>query len=428
MTDQKDLSQPLQPEGTVDITQGGRVERPRRRFGTVVNYPDSPITIPPDRREAAREALTVTNELWEQGRHYDSLTTWFGYPVQLRDDVIDSTLLQESKPTGRSLRSAQDDTKGKPEHLILKHYALFATPAVAKIILPTEDNPIEEADVRALMANPSDDGVFYGKLRSLGLKQGYSPFDYADFKEPNSEMLTTFTLEEAREFLVKLIPHINDGDVRRQLLSTWGVVNGVKWADLLTDPRLADDLERPMLGEISWSSHIEQFLSQEVYPSAAFFEEAFKRLKPEDSDPQATYEPTREGSIRLPLSALYFNLLRRIIPLESIREKHPEFGRGREEAVISYLLSDTFMSHVAPYLDIDEAYGDDLIQGISGTMFRNTEIKAIGGEARTLKRKMLGEVIQTAIGYAQQTGDAEAAEKLSARKLGEISFADLLQK
>lgn len=365
----------------------------------------------------------MVHELWEQGRHYDSLLKWFKLPLDRRDDVINTTLLQEAEPASRSLRSAQYDMEGKPEHLILKHYALFATSAVGKLIRPNDNDPITNDDVNELYPNPGENQEFRRRLMSLGL--GYEPYyhDYDDFTQPNHDITRNFSLDEEREFLVKLIPHLNDG-VKGKLLSSGshGVIDVIKHTDLLTDPRLADALEKPLLGEVVWDYYMENYVRQELFPSAEFFEEAFKRLDPKDSDANANFHISDKNDTEIPASVFYFTMLRKITLLNVLREGYPEFGKGREEKITSYLLSDVFMEHVLPYLEIENAYEDDFVSAYSS----NTKVLATGAEAKALKRKRLGEVINIAIEYALQKGDEQTAQKLTEREVDGVKFADFI--
>jgi hypothetical protein len=427
MTIPKDVPQPEQPE----IPVHGREDRPRRARRTLPAYPDSPIVIPSERKEAARELLSVVNELWEQGRHYDALLKWFELPLDKRDDVINTTLLQEAEPAGRSLRSAQYDTEGKPEHLILKHYALLATSAVGKIIRPNENDPITFDDTVQISSNPGvpdREQSFRFRLRSLGLGLSSYYHDMGDFTEPKEDIKRNFSLEEAREFLLKLIPHVKDEDVKYQLLSSWGVVSSIKHADLLADPRLADALEKSLVGEIVWSERLENFLGQGVFPSAEFFDEAFKRLKPEDSDPNANFHISLKDfrDTEVPASVFYFTMLRRLVLLDSRREIYPGFGIGGEEKVTSYLLSDTFMKHAIQYLETKDAFQDYFVEVNSMATRYNAKVEATGDEAKALKRKRLGEVINAAIEYARQKGDEQTVKRLAEREVGGVQFADLI--
>jgi len=417
----KDIPQPGQPE----IPVHGRRNRPRRPERTLPNYPDSPITIPSERVEAAKDLLGRIHEMWEQGRHYDSLVSWFDIPMDQRDDVINTVLLQEAEPAGRSLRSAQYDMEGKPEHLILKHYALLAAPAVGKIIRPNDNDPINNDDVNELYQNPGGNQEFGRRLMSLGL--GYKPYfhDYADFTEPNQDIKRSFSLDETREFLVKLTPYLNVKDrVKGRLLSSGshGVIDVMKHTDLLTDPRLADILEKPLLREVVWEFYMENYLRQEVFPSAGFFEEAFKRLDPKDSDPNANFHISDKNNTEIPASVFYFTMLRKITLLKSLRERHPEFGKGWEGKITSYLLNDVFMAHVLPYLETENAYEDDFVSKYGN----NEKVLATGDEAKALKGKRFGEVINIAVEYARQRGDEETVRKLNEREVGGVKFADFI--
>lgn len=409
----------------LETTASRRPRRPRRELP---KFPESPITIPPERVEAAKNLLGRVHEMWEQGRHYDSLVAWFETPTDQRDDVVNSVLLQEAEPSERSLRSAQYDTEGKPEHLILKHYALFATPAVGKIIKPNENDPITDDNVDELRKNPGNNEDFRIKIRSLGL--GHEPYyhDMDDFIQPNHDITNNFSLEEARELLANLIPHIS-GKVKDRLLSSWGIVGGIKHADLLTDPRLADALEKSLIGEVYWVTHLENFLTQGVFPSAEFFEEAFKRLKPEDSDPNAIFQISLRdiGDTKIPSSIFYFTMLRRITLLKSFRENHPEFGKGREEKIISYLLNDAFMEHALPYLETEDAFEDYFVEENSRLMRHNAKIEATGEEAKEIKRKRFGEILQAAEAYLKEKEDIETIRKLRERGVAGVKFSDYWQ-
>lgn len=423
MTSSKDTPQPPQPDN--NLNTGGE-NRPRRFRRERPTYPTSPIEIPLERKEEAYGSLTAIYELWEKGRHYDALIEWFGLPSDRREDVINSVLLQEAK-SDRSLRDIQYDTKGKPEHLIFKHYALFSTEAVKKLVRPNETDPINANDLNDLSSNPGYNHEFQRKVLSLGL--GYDPYfhDMGDFIEPNSDIQVSFTIEEAREFFLKFVPHIND-EVRNSLLSAWGIVSGIKHADLLTDRRLADYLERPLLGEIDWSSRIENFISQNVFPSPEFFEEAFRRLDPKDSDPNAKFfiSVNNVRDTEIPGSTFYFLILRKIVNLKNIREEVPEYGIGTEEKITAYLLNDAFMEHVIPYLETQEIYKDNLVYSAGNAIIHNTEIEATGEEAKRIKKERLAEVIQTAIDFATRKGDMETVKKLKEREVYGFKFSSLL--
>ena len=256
---------------------------------------------------------------------------------------------------------------------------------------------------------------------------GYKPYyhDYADFTEPNQDIKRSFSLDETREFLVKLIPHLNVNDrVKGRLLSSGshGVIDVMKHTDLLTDPRLADVLEKPLLREVVWEFYMENYVRQEAFPSAEFFEEAFRRFDPKDSDPNANFHISDKNHTEIPASVFYFTLLRKITLLKSLRERHPEFGKGWEEKITSYLLNDIFMEHALPYLEIENAYEDDFVSQYGS----NSKVVATGDEAKALKRKRLGEVINTAIEYARQKGDEQTVRKLNEREVGGVKFADFI--
>jgi hypothetical protein len=408
-------------------TESGGSERRRFRFRRESpNYPDSPIVIPTERVDAARVLLQDVHGLWEEQHHYDSLLRWFGEPAERRDDAINTVLLEEIGDTDKSLSHIQHATRGRPSNLVLTHYPLFSTDAVRKIMLPSEDEPITERDVNALSHNPGSDGEFRRKFRTLGLKD--SPFhDMDDFTEPRNDIVVIFNLEEARAFLLRLIPHIS-GDVERQLLHNYGVVSGIRHAELLTDPRLADRLERPLIRQLPWASYLENYMVQDAYPSPEFFEEAFRRLNPEDSDPHANFHiETGDGKkVTIPASLYYFNILRKIRVFEKIREDHPEYGQGFEDKIAAYLLNNAYMEHVLPYLETDEAYGDDFISG-HRAIFHHTEVEATGEEAKQLKRQRLAEVINIAMDHARRREGESTLQSLTEREIGGIKFASLIK-
>lgn len=404
-------------------TASGRPRRPRRELP---KFPESPIVIPPERVESAKDLLKQVHELWEQGQHYNSLSVWFDLPKDKREDVINNTLLQEAEPANRSLRSAQYDTEGKPENLILKHYALFSTDAVGKLIHPSKDDPITDSNVLELFNNPGrGDMEFSIKLRSMGLHSQPYYHDEDDFTEPRIEITRNFSLEEARELLVKLIPHIS-GDIKDKLLSAWGIVSSTKHADLLADPRLADALEKPILGEVEWVTHLENYLEQAVFPSTEFFEEAFERLKPEDSNPNANFQISLNDirDTEVPASIFYFTMLRRITLLDERRKHNPEFGKGREEKIISYLLNDAFMEHALPYLETDTALEDNFVEEGRRLIVHNAEVEATGDEAKEIKKKRFGEVLGASEAYLTEKGDTETIQKLREREVEGIKFSD----
>lgn len=415
---QEDVAQPPQREG-----------RPIRLRQVRPTYPENPIVIPLEREKAAKNALIKVHELWEQEKHLDSLLEWFDLPKDIREDAINGVILQEAQADpSRPLRNAQDDTEGKPENLVLKHYAVLTTDAVGKIVRPVESEPITDKDVtKDLNRNPAISDDFITKLRSLGLGRFLLRHDSDDFETPNDDIRKNFSIEEVRQLLVKLVPHLNE-KARLHILSTWGPIDIIKHADLLTDPRLADDLERPLLkGTGSWINYLGGYIARDMLPSVKFFEEAFRRLDPKDSGPNVVFSiPTYEGDVKVPESAFYFTMLRTIIYLKGIRERHPSFLEGEEEKITSYLLSDAFMDHVTPYMQTESAYRDDLVHGIKGKASYITEIEATGEEAKALKRKRLGEVIKTAVDYAEQKGDERTAQKLKEREISGIRFADLI--
>jgi len=119
-------------------------------------------------------------------------------------------------------------------------------------------------------------------------------------------------------------------------------------------------------------------------------------------------------------------MLRKITLLKSFRKSHPEFGKGLEEKTISYLLNDAFMEHTLPYLETENAYGDDFIYSLPGSIGHNAKVEATGEEAKALKRQRLGEVISTAIEYARQKGDEQTVQKLTEREVDGVKFADLI--
>lgn len=191
---------------------------------------------------------------------------------------------------------------------------------------------------------------------------------------------------------------------------------------------MADDLEKPILGEAYWGEHLENFLAQGVFPSPEFFEEAFMRLKPEDSDPYANLKISLKDvrDTGVPASVFYFTMLRRITTLEEMRERHPEFGTGREEKIISYLLNDAFMEHALPYLGTEEAFEDNFVGEDSKIIFHNARIEATGKEAKQLKRQRLGEIIKAAVDYAHQKGNEEMVQRLTEREVSGVKFADFI--
>lgn len=391
-----------------------------------VTYPDSPIIIPDDRKEKAKAQLGEIHGLWEQGQHYNSLLTWFRASSEVRGDALTYALLEAGKQPDESLTTVQHEMKSQPLGFALSHYALLSSDAARKLLLPDESEPITEADVNALYYNPgqSDQIRLY---RRLGLKD-FPFFNADDFTEPRIDISTAFNLEEARQFLLKLTPHI-EGEVKRKILSNWGVVSGIRHADLLTDPRLADHLEYALLTEGgSWATYLENFLSQGVFPSTEFFEEAFRRLKPEEANPQAMLAVSIKDvhDTQVPASVFYFTMLRRIASLEKWREKRPEFGQGREERIISYLLNDTFMKHALPYLETDEVFEDNFILEEFTTIRPKVEVKATGEEAKTLKNERFREVLKTAVAYLDQKGDSERLESLKSREVDGVRFADFL--
>ncbi|MEK7551606.1 MAG: hypothetical protein AAB532_03320 [Patescibacteria group bacterium] len=397
------------------------------RFGRVETYPDSPIVIPPDRRELSRALLVATNELWIQGQHLEALISWYSSPEELRSDVVSSVLLDEAKPH-RSLRDAQFETEGHPENFVLQHYALVTNPAVRKMFQPVEDEPITEDNWHKIKSNPGDNNEFRRAISRLGIRDGsYDFFDYADFTNANAEIVANFSLDEAREFLINLIPNLSD-EVKNKMLSTWGVVHSVKWADLLTDPRLADDLERAILYDhISWADHLEQFLAQDFLPSVEFFEEAFRRLKDEDSDPNSDFSVSvvSPQDTTIPSSLLYFSMLRRTIPSE-MDGSATETREERMERITSYLLSDEFMRHALPYLSTEELYPDVFVVPKRMNLTHNATIEDTGDDAKTSKRKRLGEVIQIAIDYARKKGDDETVKKLTDKEVDGVRLTDFI--
>lgn len=422
MTIPKDVPQPTQSEIPIH-SRGDRPRRPRRELP---KFPDSPIVIPPERAEAARESLSIVHELWEQGRHLDSLLEWFDLPKDKREDAINGVILQELQRSDRSLMSAQQETEGKPANLILQHYALFSRDTVGKIIKPENREPITNEDANYLVRNPVSGDEFRIKLGVLGLRDP-SFYDADDFKSARDDMQSNFSLEEGRRLLVTLVPQLSD-DVKRSFLPSYGVVHIIKYADLLTDPRLADALEKSLLKEHPWSLYIENYISQYMFPSAEFFEGAFRRLDPKDSDPNANFHISikSDNDTEVPASVFYFTMLRKLTLLKILRERHPEFGKGWEEKITSYLLSDAFMDHALPYLETENAYGDDFIYSLPGAIGHNAKVEATGDEARALKRKRLGEVISTAIEYARQKGDEQTVRKLTEKEVGGVKFADLI--
>lgn len=414
----------------VEETRLERIKRMREGYREEArNFPTSPITIPTDREQIAHETLRQVFDMWEQGRHYESLVSWFSFPLERREDVVNIVLLQEAQ--GRSLHSAQADTRGQPANLVLEHYTLLTTDAVGKLVMPSGQEPITDQDVKDLNNNPTGGSmVFDRKLRSIGLRKNqYTQYDMDDFIEPGNDIRSVFDLEEARKFLLKLIPYIHDEYVKKGLLSSWGIVNGIKHADLLTDPRLTDDLETAILGEAPWHGRLANYLNQGVFPSPEFFEEAFKRLNTEDSDPNATFLVIRgignEQPVSVPAGVFYFTMLRRITTLAEYRKRHPEFGQGREDRIISYLLNDTFMKHALPYLETEEVYGDDFVtEGISYLSYEGVITR--GEEAKVLKKERLGEVIKAAVEYAKEKGDQKTVQKLVSREVNGIKFSDYL--
>jgi len=409
----------------LETTASGSPRRPRRELP---KFPETPIQIPPERTKKAKELLKSISDLWGQGEHYKSLVKWFDLPQESRDDIINTTLLQEANPRDRSLRSAQYDTEGKPENLILRHYALLSTPEVGKIIHPNEDNPITSNDVLRIFSNPgaaSGEHSFRFKIMSLGLRQNPYFHDMDDFTKPNEDIKRNFSIEEAGEFLLELIPHVKD-DIKDQLLSSWGVISSIKHADLLTDPRLADDLEKSLIGEISWASRVENYLSQGVFPSPEFFEEAFKRLKPEYVDPNANLQISLKeaNDTSVPASVFYFTMLRRITTLEKARGMDLEFTKDREDRIVSYLLNDAFITRALPYLDTEDVYQDNFISEGYGQIMYNAKIEATGQEAKDIKSKRFGEILGAAETYLKQKGGTDTLQKLKDREIAGVKFSD----
>lgn len=390
--------------------------RPRRAIQT---FPDSPITIPTARAEAARNLLTSVYELWEEGQHYRSLQAWFATSLEERDDVINSVLLQEAEPANQSLRDIQYHVKGRPESLVLDHYALLTSAAVGKIINPS-GTTVTLGDAYELSFNPGEqrgNNCFAARLRSIGLG-GYTHYyhDADDFTEPRNDITRNFDLEEEREFLLNLIPHIGTTDdlVEEQLLR--GVVHAIRHADLLTDRRLADHVEKVVLLDHFWLAHLENFLAQGVFPSAAFFEEAFRRLKPEESAVNAVFRASirDEEDTPIPASVYYFSILRKITSPEN----------NQQQTIVSYLLSDAFMEHALPYLETGNVYPDDFIAEGDKLIFYHARVEATGDEGRRIKRERFGEILVLAEKYLTETRNAETIKELKNKEVAGVRFVD----
>ncbi len=406
--------------------RGGRPRRPQRE---VPNYPQSPITISQERQEPARDLLGRVYEMWESGRHYDSLRTWYDAPFELRDDAVNSVLLQEAKSEEDSLRDVQYRNRGKPESLILQHYALLTTPAVGKVVNPEGNLIITGSDGDELASNPGggDDQKFRTRLHTLELNYQYYYHDEGDFIEPKKDIVRNFSMEEARDFFLKLIPEMDERS-KFKLLSAWGIVDPTRYAELLTDPRLADDLERPLIEEGNWGDeHLANFLVQGIYPSVEFFEEAFKRLRTEDSNSSSEFEISVKGNldVTVPSSVFYFSILRRMVQ----PRKSGMSTEERKNRIVEYLLNDAYMEHALPYIETDEVYGNELYGDVFVEEGRislayQVDIEARGDEAKEIKRKRFGEVLRSAEEYLKEKGEIETIQKLKDREVTGINFAD----
>lgn len=407
-------------------------EAPRRkRFRERIPLPpapESPIVIPAETREVANGLLAEINDAWNDGRRYEALYDWFHIAPEMRTTIVDATLLQEAKPK-ESLKSAQDRTKGTPSNFVLSHYALLTSEAAGKIIDPQEEYMVTDDDAHKLRQNPAErDREFSMRIRGLGLanQPSETPYyhDYADFQEPNMDIMRSFSLEDERQLLVNLLPHI-DAEDSNQLLSSVGIVNIIQHADLLLDPRLADRLEKALVGKMPWELYLANYLSQGFFPSAEFFEEAFKRLPPELSDPNAVFSVDANGGrdkTDIPASVFYFSMLQKITGVKGLRKHGSE--QGREVKITEYLLNDAFMQHALPYLSIDQAYREEFIHELS-TIFYG-EVVAAGDEAKQIKSQRFSEILKEAIGFLEEKGDTDTIKKLKDREVAGIKFSDYL--
>lgn len=332
-------------------------------------------------KSPAKDTLTQIYDLWESGKHLESLKSWFGLPLEQRNEIIDNVLRENVNEENYSLRNTQYATEGTPSYLVLKHYALLTSPEAEKLILPNNSNPLTKTDLSRISNSHSEEIDFQQRIKKMRLYDGYDTG--GDLTQPDNDLVDNLSLEEAREFLVNLIPHLND-EAKTKLITRGQIISHIKWAELLTDPRLTTDLEEPILKNFPWFDSLINHIVQEVYPSAKFFEIAFEKLEPKITKNED--------------NGLYYYLLLRNV-------KDPD-------TKTLYLLNNDFMECVNLYLKKEEVHPDNYFYLIGG-YYERRDIEARGEEAKKIKQSRLNEVIQTAIDYANQNGDKETATKLA---------------
>lgn len=333
-------------------------------------------------KSPAKETLTQIYNLWENGKHLESLKSWFGLPLEQRDEIINNVMQENVNEENYSLQGTKNATEGTPSYLVFKHYALLASPEVEKLILPDDTNPLTKIDLSRISNSNSERIDFQQRINKLGLYDEYGTYN-DDFIDPDNDLVKNLSLEEAREFLVNLIPHLNE-EAKTELIYYGKIISHIKWADLLTDPRLTTDLEMPILQQYPWFDSLTNYIVKEVYPSAKFFEIAFEKLETKTSKNED-------------YSLYYYLLLRNV--------KDPDTRT-------LYLLNNDFMECVNLYLKKEEVHPDNYFY-LVGEYYFEREIEAKGEEAKKIKQSRLNEVIKTAIDYANQNGNEETATKLA---------------
>lgn len=365
--------------------------------------------------------------LAKEGNMYSSLLTWFGLPEEQRSEVLTKAL-----KVGSQIQPALSwvvNRRETPdlENFILKNFSILSSKAAQKLLMPTDGIEVTAQDMMEI--SDEEGRSAWNRFNKLVNEAGIKfQAGIDDFSSP-SRTFTHFSLEEEREFLLKLAAHMpSDAD----LFIAYGLdlLRPIEHCDLLADPRLVDYVRETIFLTPHLEPLLANFLSRGVFPSPEFFEEVFK-LKPEETKPDTEFTiATDKGNLDLPASLYYFSMLLRITKVP--KDLKPEKLEERKQKIVGYLLNDQFMQRALPYLDTDNFYeketghGNEFIpEGLMDIRYQ-ADIKATGEEAKKIKRDKFGKILKTGITYLEEKGDTRIAQKLREKEVAGIKYFDFL--
>lgn len=399
-------------------------------------------------------------ELFKSGEAFEAMRSWFSLPEETRNGAIDSAILAVAEQ-GINMRDGMRRAKElEYKHLWpLQHLAVLSSPAAQKMFTIERDGTeLSKEDFRGFDHNSSTGiNAFLDATERIEAETGefldltYHP-ESDDFNDPADFFKREIPVDEMGKLLHSLVDNLPaDHDFfnsRREVDERLGrdvevgnlireIIPPVRCVDLIADDELMECLPNAeivfRLDREPFGSWMEQFLASGLMPKARTLEKLIDH-NPEDALASA---PTGNRVDR-PIAGIYYHaLMRRAVHIkpegsEGIRydwqSVTPEKYDKIAKTTADYLLSNKIMEHYLPYLGVDKAWDDVVLEprNNGGLWHTETEVQQTGQEAVERKADEFAETVKTVHDHLVGSGDTETAEKIAAREIGGIRFADLL--